>query len=508
MSIRRLIVTASVLLVVAAPLAAQAPPNLASARVRYNSLKNTVKPDGELKVLIDALDKEIAEASRFGQTSQVRRLLAKATALLGKRGWSDQDDYDQSLVLRTNRLFVDSSAPYAVRLEQLYAPSLQLTTAALMARATVRPLLAQPAGAPESRLLGEFTDVSRDFRDAPLSMDLDLSSVPDGAYMLDVNVLDAAQVIGTASLRIAVQKRLDARLTALETAAASAPESVRADIRYPADYLRRVNRGLMEIGQFNLARELTAAESIAAVATGGRDPFVGRTGGFERHYVLERAGEIMPYRVHVPKSYDASKPVPLVVALHGLGANEDSWMDGYQRQLPTLAEKYGYIAVSPLGYRVDGFYGYSYGNDPASRRKQELSERDVMQVLARMRQHYKIDDTRIYLMGHSMGAIGTWVLAARYSDIWAALGPIAGTGNPQSVSIMKHIPQFVVHGDADPTVPVAGSRNMVTQMKALGVDHVYVEVPGGNHTDIVVPNLAAMFEFFDSKKRTSVTTQH
>jgi hypothetical protein len=48
---------------------------------------------------------------------------------------------------------------------------------------------------------------------------------------------------------------------------------------------------------------------------------------------------------------------------------------------------------------------------------------------------------------------------------------------------------------------------MVAQMKALGVDHEYVEVPGGDHTDIVLPNLPAMFEFFDRRRRTSVA-QH
>jgi predicted peptidase len=178
-------------------------------------------------------------------------------------------------------------------------------------------------------------------------------------------------------------------------------------------------------------------------------------------------------------------------------------MDAYARTIPQLAEKYGYIAVSPLGYRPDGFYGYRYGNDAASRRKQELSEQDVLQVLARIRRDYKIDDRRIYLMGHSMGAIGTWFLGAKYPDIWAALGTVAGTGNPQTMTAMKHIPQFVVHGDADPTVPVAGSRRMVEEMKKLGVEHVYVEVPGGNHTDIAVPNFPAMFAFFDSKQKTA-----
>jgi poly(3-hydroxybutyrate) depolymerase len=506
MPTRRLVVVFALVAFVAAPVAAQAPPNLASARVRYNSLKNSTKPDGELKAQVDAIDKEIAEAMRLGQISQVRRLLAKGTAILNGRTWTDEDDFDQSLVLRTDRVFVDSSAPYVVRLEQVYAPALQLTTA-LTARAAVRPLLAQPAGSPEARVLGEFADVARDLRDAPLVMDLDLAGVADGAYSLEVDVLNGDRPIGTATLRIAVQKGLDARLAALEAAALKAPERVRADIAYPADYLRRVNRGRMEPGAFDLARELAAAEEIAASAKGGKDRFAGRIGEFERHYTLEAAGEIMPYRVFVPKAYDGSKNVPLVVALHGLGDNEDGWMDRYQKQLPALAEKYEYIAVSPLGYRADGFYGFSYGNDPASRRKQELSEQDVMQVLARVRQDYKIDSSRIYLMGHSMGAIGTWFLGAKYPDTWAALGAIAGTGNPQSVERMRHIPQFVVHGDADPTVPVAGSRNMVAAMKTLGVDYVYVEVPGGNHTDIAVPNLPQMFEFFSSKRRSAPTSQ-
>jgi poly(3-hydroxybutyrate) depolymerase len=504
-TIIRLVLVLGIVATLAAPAVAQAPPNLAIARVRYNSLKNSVKPEGDLKAQIEAIDREIAEASRLGQISQVRRLLAKGTALLGNRGWSDQDDFDQSLVLRTDRLFVDSSAPYLVRLEQVYAPTLQIATP-LRARATLRPLLAQPAGAPETRLVGEFADVSRDLRDAPLAMELDLRTVPDGAYTLEVEVLNEGAAIGAVTLRVTLQQGLDARLAALERLAASAPESVRADIRYPADYLRRVNRGVMELGAFDLPRELADAETIAAGARGGADPFVGRTGGFERHYVLEDAGEIMPYRVYVPTSYSAGRPTPLVVALHGLGATEDSWMDAYQQQLPALAEKHGFIAVAPLGYRVDGFYGFSYGSDPASRRKQELSEQDVMQVLARMRQHYKVDESRIYLMGHSMGAIGTWHLAARHPHLWAALGPIAGTGNPQSMERFRHIPQFVVHGDADPTVPVTGSRGMVAAMKTLGVDHVYVEVPGGNHTDIVVPNLAAMFEFFAVKRRAAATT--
>ncbi|MGQ0732186.1 MAG: PHB depolymerase family esterase [Acidobacteriota bacterium] len=510
MHIRRLLIAAAVAAALATPALAQAPPNAASARVRYNSLKNTAKPEGELKARIDAIDQEIAAATRLGQTAQVRRLIAKATALLNKRAWTDVDDFDQSLVLRSDRLFIDSSKPYLVRLEQAYAPAIELTTP-LIARATARPLMAQPAAtgaaAGEIQPLGMLEDVPRDLRDAPLTMELNLSAVPDGSYSIDVELLDEVRVLGTVSLRVALQKGLDARLAALETLSASAPAAVQPDIRYPADYVRKVNRGVIEMGTFDLSRELTAAGAIAAASKGGKDPFNGKAGGFERHYVLEGANEIMPYRVFVPKSYTGAQPAPLVIALHGLGANEDSFMDSYGGRVPQLAEKHGFLLATPLGYRVDGFYGYSYGNDGAARRRQELSEKDVMQVLARMRRDYKVDDTRIYLMGHSMGAIGTWFLGAKYPEIWAALGPVAGLGNPQSVALMKHIPQFVVHGDADPTVNVSGSRTMVAEMKKLGIDHTYVEVPGGNHTDIAMPNFPAMFEFFASKRRTSVTTQ-
>jgi predicted peptidase len=217
----------------------------------------------------------------------------------------------------------------------------------------------------------------------------------------------------------------------------------------------------------------------------------------------------MPYRLYVPTKYDARTPTPLVIALHGLGANEDSFFDSYSRLPPKLAEQHGLLMAAPLGFRVDGFYGSRIvtGLDPSAARRTELSEQDVMNVLARMRAEYNVDPDRIYLIGHSMGAIGTWALGAKYPDVWAALGPFSGVGTPASVRSMQHIPQIVVHGDADATVNVSGSRTMVAEMKKLGVDVTYIEVPGGSHIDVVVPNLPSVFEFIASKRRAPRSTQ-
>src|SRR3954469_12415258 len=103
---------------VPAPAFPQALTSIASVRVGYTTRKNTVKPQGELKAQIDALDAQIAEAARLGRTGELRRLFAKGIALLNNRAWTDDVEYAASLVLRTDRVVADSTKPYPVRLEQ------------------------------------------------------------------------------------------------------------------------------------------------------------------------------------------------------------------------------------------------------------------------------------------------------------------------------------------------------------------------------------------------------
>jgi predicted esterase len=507
----------ALLLLTPAWTAAQALPNVNTLRVQYNSRKTTVNPQGELKVQIDAIDTALAEAIRLGQLGEARRQLAKGMALLGGMTWTPALDYRTSLVVRADRIVLDSSVPFAVRLEQIYAPAIELGTN-LTAKATLRPqsrapqpgVVTAPVEIPP-RELGAFEGVARDLRESPFLMDLDLSSTPDGAYQLAVELFDGATSLGAASLGLVLQKGLDARLRALDDAASKLPESLGADVRYPGDYIRKVNRGRVGMGSFDVAAELAAAEKVLAAARAGKDPFQGRTGDMERHYLLRDANEVMPYRVYVPAKYSDARPAPLVIALHGLGANEDSMFDGYERSVPKLAEQHGFLVAAPMGYRVDGFYGSGLlgTGDAESRRRTELSEKDVLEVLRLMRATYKVDDSRIFLMGHSMGAIGTWYLGAKYPDIWAGLAAFSGVGSLTSAERMKDIPQFVVHGDADPTVNVSGSRTMVAALKKLGAEVTYIEVAGGNHTNVVVPNMAQAFDFFAARKKsgTAVTKQ-
>jgi poly(3-hydroxybutyrate) depolymerase len=499
-----------------APAAAQAPTSLTSVRVAYMTQKAKVRPQGELAATLGALEKELAEAVRLGKTGDARRLLAKGMALLAGETWSPQLDFARSLVLRTDHSIADSSKPLVARLEQIYSPAADLpNTLSARLSLTRRPPRAPGSTAPgpgspppEDAVVRRFDPVSpiaRDLRDTPLSFELDVRGIPDGTYRLRAEVTSGGEALGTATLTLAVIDRLDERLGRLSAAAQSVPETVKADVLSPVDYVRNVNLSRIGLGAaVDLNGALAGAESLVTAARTGKDPFAGRTGDFTRHYLFAPTNEILPYRLYVPTTIDRSKPIPVIVALHGLGGSEASFFEAYERRLPAIAEKHGYLLVAPLGYRTDGFYGWGVGEppaDPAARQLQERSEQDVMEVLARVKRDYRVDESRIYLMGHSMGAIGTWRLAAKYPEIWAAVGPISGSGTPSTVEKMKAIPQVVVHGDNDPTVPVNASRLMVAEMKRLGVEVQYVEVPGGDHSSVVAPNLETVITFFDTHRK-------
>ncbi len=212
---------------------------------------------------------------------EVRRQIARGMTLLNKEAWTPQLDYRNSLVLRSERIVIDSTAPYAMRIEQIYRPSIELganLTTKVRIRKRVPP--ARPGAAavpaPEPRELGTFDGVSRDLRETPFAIELDLAAVEDGAQVIEAEMFDGTTSLGTANLGVFVHKGLDAKLKTLEAAAATAAPAVRADVLFPGDYIKNVNRGRIELADFNVGAEIARAEAILAESKGGKDPFTGQ----------------------------------------------------------------------------------------------------------------------------------------------------------------------------------------------------------------------------------------
>jgi acetyl esterase/lipase len=81
-----------------------------------------------------------------------------------------------------------------------------------------------------------------------------------------------------------------------------------------------------------------------------------------------------------------------------------------------------------------------------------------------------------------MGGFGAWDLMMRHNDYFAAGILVCGGGDLSQAEALKDTPLFVFHGDADPTVPVSGSRDVVQAIRDAGGELVqYVEYAGQGH---------------------------
>jgi predicted peptidase len=101
-----------------------------------------------------------------------------------------------------------------------------------------------------------------------------------------------------------------------------------------------------------------------------------------------------------------------------------------------------------------------------------------------------------------MGGAGTYHIAAKYPDIFAGLGvaapaPEADAPMNSILNNIKHLPIFVLQGDEDTAVPVERTRAWVAKMQELGMQHVYVEIPGGDHSLLISQDAVNMKKFVD-----------
>src|SRR5262245_52276318 len=253
----------------------------------------------------------------------------------------------------------------------------------------------------------------------------------------------------------------------------------------------------------------------------------------QRTYVFKETNEFMPYALFVSSKVRKDKKNPLIVALHGLGGDQNTMVRETFRAVE-LAEQGGYIIVAPMGYNSGGWYGIPVGaprgnrggpnatnpaatpqrgngagrsfnstaggtaaTDPAKVR--EVSEKDVMTVLDMIRKEFNVDDRRTYLMGHSMGGAGTLYLGVKYPSNWAAIAAIAPAAfglNPDTLASIKDMPVIIVQGDADTAVPVANTRRWADKLKELNMTHEYHEIPGGDHGSVIATGMPDIFAFF------------
>lgn len=219
--------------------------------------------------------------------------------------------------------------------------------------------------------------------------------------------------------------------------------------------------------------------------------FVAAQDEYERSVFVSSLGDSLNYRLLEPEVMQAGEKYPLVLFLHGAGErgndNEKQLTHGGQMFLnPVNREKYPAFVLFPQ-CPESGYWAYE--NRPQSFIPTQMpvgkEMPSVFQAVKELLDMYlanpQVDKSRIYIMGLSMGAMGTYDMVSRFPDIFAAAVPICGTVNPTRLSAARNVAFRIFHGDADDVVPVAGSRQAYKALKVAGASVEYIEFPGCNH---------------------------
>ena len=223
-------------------------------------------------------------------------------------------------------------------------------------------------------------------------------------------------------------------------------------------------------------------------------------------------GTALNYRFYLPSNYDSTKDYPLVVFLHGAGQRGSDnvsqtqlmLLDTFKQSNNLMANAIVIAPQCPAGQQwVDTPWAngnYSLDNVPESN---ELAA--VVELVNSVNSKYSTDLKRQYVFGISMGGFGTWNLIMRHRDMFTAAVPVCGGADTSMAEHLKYFPIFTIHGDADPTVPVSGTREMVNAIRAVGgTDISYIELAGYTHNvwDYCARNTDAISWLFSNVKPT------
>jgi len=485
-------------LIFAASVFAQDQKQVLEATVNYSIAKNSVR--AEKKAEVDELGRLAQSAANAGNYSEALKDYYHAIAVIRNVQWTPAAAVAASLSVRLDRTASEPGQTIHIDVKRLFKdqdPEGKFDGAIVLTKLNDNAPL---------KILKVYPSLSTDLDGHPLQADVAVPEVEDGNYRVVMAFKSAAastpEIVSRIKPVIHIEHGLvqkvqaaKARLSAVQAKFKNEHRddllSALAVVQYHLSMLELASDSDVNSAQIKFDNELEESNKLLTAFEAGKNPFSGQHGDFKMAFYSTVDHTLQPYRILIPASYDGSKAFPLVIALHGAGRDENSFFDDYPDQaFKKEAEQRGYIVACPKGRQPTSMYLGAAGQD-------------VMDVLAEVRRNYKIDPNRIYLTGHSMGGFGTWSIAMDHPDVFAALAPISGGGNPAGIAKIANIPEIVIHGDADTIVPVTSSRVMVEAARKAGVEIKYIEVPGGTHVSVAAPNFKNIFDWFDTHSKGS-----
>jgi len=196
---------------------------------------------------------------------------------------------------------------------------------------------------------------------------------------------------------------------------------------------------------------------------------------------------MIPYQFLVPESLNTDHMYPLLVFLHGAGElGDDNSRQTVNFPENFLSEEsmrdYPCFVIAPQCPGTDAWVSFpDYPENTKTTLDPTAAAVITIELIERLLKEYNIDGRRIYITGISLGGEGTFDMAGRRPDLFAAAVPICGIADPDKAARMKEVPFWIFHGEKDDINPVKYSRMIFKILTDLGGSPKYTEYEGAGH---------------------------
>ncbi|MGQ8334993.1 dienelactone hydrolase family protein [Sunxiuqinia sp. A32] len=210
---------------------------------------------------------------------------------------------------------------------------------------------------------------------------------------------------------------------------------------------------------------------------------------YQANNFISEKGDTLPYRILYPEGYAANnkEKYPLILFLHGVG---ERGSDNAKQLVhigsfftkPDVRKNYPAIVVFPQCPESSMWADYRRILKQEDKDPPTAAMSLLLGLHKQLTKNSKVDKSRQYLMGLSMGGFGTYDMLSRLPKTFAAAVPICGGGYTQDVpKYASFTAMWIAHGASDNVVPVENSRRMVEALRKLKADVRYTEFPGVGH---------------------------
>lgn len=244
------------------------------------------------------------------------------------------------------------------------------------------------------------------------------------------------------------------------------------------------------LARLSLAALLVAASALAAEQLPGS--WVGGK------IATDQKGHEREYKLYVPAS-KPSRPVPLVVMLHGCGENPDIFAES--TQMNHHAEREEFLVLYPAQGMTDNPARCWNWFLPANQARGSGEPAEIVALVAEVARRYPVDRKQVYVAGLSAGASMSAILAACYPDVFAAAGIHAGTMYMSATNPLEASRVMVSAKNPDPDETASRAWRCGGQRK-LTIPVMVVQGQGDNvvnkaNADAIVRQFLAINDWSD-----------